>query len=114
MRSVPALTEPSVASMSPDASRSMVVLPQPEGPTTATNSPGAMLSEIPASAAVPSAYRLPTSVNERTADAAVSATSCPVTGAVIEPHRLGPFHSKRTRTTTHMMLHAAEPARYGR
>src|SRR5882757_6517770 len=48
-------TPPLVARLRPDTSLSSVDLPQPDGPTTATNSPLPMRSDAPSSASVPPA-----------------------------------------------------------
>src|SRR5262245_11299625 len=53
-------TEPAVGSASPAISRNAVLLPHPEGPSRASNSPGATARSIPASASVPLANRLAT------------------------------------------------------
>ena len=46
----PTETVPDVASSSPAKMRSAVVLPQPDGPSSATNSPGSMCRVSPSSA----------------------------------------------------------------
>ena len=53
-------TVPPVAWVRFEAIRSSVLLPQPEGPITLTNSPGGTWSSTPASAVVPSGNRLVT------------------------------------------------------
>jgi len=45
-------TRPVLASMKPAIIRSVVVLPQPDGPSSATSSPSATSSETPATATV--------------------------------------------------------------
>ena len=51
VRSLPSTdTVPEVASSSPARMRSAVVLPQPDGPSSATNSPGSMRRVSPSSA----------------------------------------------------------------
>ena len=44
------MTEPASAASNPATMRSAVVLPQPDGPSRARNSPGAMFSDSPSSA----------------------------------------------------------------
>ena len=53
MRSVASVAVPSDADSSPDAMRSSVLLPQPDGPTTVTNSPRLTVKSTPCSATVP-------------------------------------------------------------
>src|SRR3981081_3511730 len=67
-------TAPEVAGVSPEAMRSSVDFPQPDGPTTATNSPGATDSVTLAIASVPSGNVLPmlwkrSAVSDPTSDA---------------------------------------------
>src|SRR6195952_205368 len=54
MRSVPSTAVPSDAVSRPDAMRSSVLLPHPDGPTTVTNSPRFTTRSTPCSAMVPS------------------------------------------------------------
>src|SRR4051812_36902529 len=63
MRSVAMCTEPEFACVSPDAIRSRVLLPHPEGPTIETNSPRLTQRSTCDSAWVPSGKVMPTSWN---------------------------------------------------
>ena len=53
----PTSTRPVSASSSPASTRSAVVLPQPDGPSSATSSPGAMSRSRPSSAWTPPKLR---------------------------------------------------------
>ena len=61
---------PSVGSSKPPIIRSVVVLPQPDGPSSAKNEPRGISTEIPSTATV-SSNRL-TTFSSRTSGAAVS------------------------------------------
>lgn len=65
MREVPAVITPSLTCSSPEAMRSRVLLPHPEGPTTETNSPLATVRSTPDSAVVPSGKVIATSRKSR-------------------------------------------------
>ena len=56
-------TRPALGSTSPVSSLMMVDLPEPEGPTRKTNSPGSIRREIPRMALVPLSYSISTSFN---------------------------------------------------
>jgi hypothetical protein len=72
---------PLVAVSSPDASRSSVDLPHPDGPTTVTNSPASMDRLTSVSATVPVGNRLVTpwsaSVRVRSAMSVVTVATSP-------------------------------------
>jgi len=54
---------PGVGSMSRLTIIMVVVLPQPDGPTSVTSSPSDTSKDSPSTAVVPSGYRLPTCSN---------------------------------------------------
>ncbi|MEJ7720339.1 MAG: hypothetical protein WKF58_07740 [Ilumatobacteraceae bacterium] len=56
-------TVPLLGSSSPDAMRSSVDFPQPEGPTTVTNSPAPTENDASSIAFVPSGYVIPIASN---------------------------------------------------
>src|SRR3954451_18522833 len=65
MRLVSTLAVPADAFSSPDAIRRSVLLPQPEGPTTVTNSPRSTVRSTPESATVPFGNCMATSRKSR-------------------------------------------------
>src|SRR5678816_1408830 len=83
-------TVPSLALVRSEAIRSRVLLPQPEGPITLTNSPASTRRSTPSSAVVPSGKRLltPAKVSSGAASDAIGESSSGLDSAKLGPPRL--------------------------
>src|SRR5258708_39009355 len=105
------VTRPEFGSVKPAISRSSVVLPQPEAPTRATNSPGSTLRLMPLSASTPLANSLPTSARVRSGG---GPTGGQAAGQTTPPHRTTPNPTAGTaQPARHHLLGTGRPAAGG-